>query len=87
MASDENPPLILASASPRRRDLLKTLYVTPDEICPADIDESVLAAELPRPYGQRVARQKAQKIHADRLAGKNTPAIILAAAHIAENGN
>lgn len=79
MASDENPPLILASASPRRRDLLKTLYVTPDEICPADIDESVLAAELPRPYGQRVARQKAQKIHADRLAGKNTPAIILAA--------
>ena len=79
MASRNNPPLILASASPRRRDLLQTLYVTPDEICPADIDESIMGAELPRPYGQRVARQKAQKIHTDRLAGQNEPAIILAA--------
>ena len=79
MASSDTPSLILASASPRRRDLLATLYVTPDAIAPADIDESVLKDELPRPYGQRVARQKAQKIYADRVAANEPPAIILAA--------
>ena len=79
MASSKNLPLVLASASPRRKDLLATLYVTPDEICPADIDESVQAGELPRPYGQRVAREKAQKIHKDRLATGQPSAIILAA--------
>jgi len=67
MAVPHNTPkLILASASPRRRDLLSTLYVTPDEIVPADIDESVQAGELPRPYGQRVAREKAQEVSASR---------------------
>lgn len=79
MASSDTPSLILASASPRRRDLLATLYVTPDAIAPADIDESVLKDELPRPYGQRVARQKAQKIYNDRTAANEPPAIILAA--------
>ena len=79
MASHDFPPLILASASPRRKDLLAVLYITPDEICPADIDESVQAGELPRSYGQRVAREKAQKIHTDRLAAGQPPAIILAA--------
>lgn len=79
MASHDFPPLILASASPRRKDLLAVLYITPDEICPADIDESVQAGELPRSYGQRVAREKAQKIHSDRLAAGQPPAIILAA--------
>lgn len=78
-ASHSNPSLILASASPRRRDLLATLYVTPDEISPADTDESVQAGELPRPYGQRVARQKAEKIYTDRVAAKAAPAVILAA--------
>lgn len=79
MASRKNPPLILASASPRRRDLLATLYVRPDGISPADIDESVLSGELPRPYGQRVARQKAQKIYTDRQESGQAPTIILAA--------
>ena len=79
MASHDFPPLILASASPRRKDLLAVLYIAPDEICPADIDESVQAGELPRSYGQRVAREKAQKIHSDRLAAGQPPAIILAA--------
>ena len=79
MASRKNPQLILASASPRRRDLLATLYVTPDDIMPADIDESVRSGELPRPYGQRVAREKAQKIYTDRRAKGQAPSIILAA--------
>ena len=72
--NSQNPKLILASASARRRDLLKTLYVTPDEIIPADIDETPLKAELPRPYAMRVAREKAQAI-----AVSHKGSIILAA--------
>ena len=36
------PKLILASASPRRLELLKQIGITPDEISPADIDETPL---------------------------------------------
>ena len=79
MASSPNPPLILASASPRRKDLLATLYITPDIISPADINEDVREGELPRSYGQRVAREKAQAIYNARKAKSEPPAIILAA--------
>ena len=51
--------LILASASPRRRELLARLGVTPDAIAPADIDEAPHGAELPRDYATRMAREKA----------------------------
>lgn len=51
--------LILASASPRRRELLARLGVAPDDIAPADIDESPHKSELPRDYAQRMAREKA----------------------------
>lgn len=54
--------LILGSASPRRQELLAQIGVVPDEIRPADIDESPLKAELPRPYAERLAREKAQAI-------------------------
>lgn len=53
------PSLILASASPRRRDLLARLGLEPDGVSPADIDETPLKAELPRDYAQRMAREKA----------------------------
>ena len=53
------PRLILASASPRRRELLARLGLAPDEVFPADIDESPLKGELPRDYAQRMAREKA----------------------------
>ncbi|MFC3097330.1 Maf family protein [Alteraurantiacibacter palmitatis] len=56
----EQPALILASASPRRRDLLARLGIDPQHICAADIDETPLKAELPRVYAQRMAREKAQ---------------------------
>lgn len=79
MASSKNPPLILASASPRRKALLATLYVTPDHIAPANIDEDVIKGERPRPYGQRVAREKAKFIYEKRKAGGEAPALILAA--------
>lgn len=54
------PRLVLGSASPRRRELLAQLGVTPDEVRPADIDESPLKSELPRNYCLRVTRGKAE---------------------------
>jgi len=60
----EGPQLILASASPRRRELLARIGVTPDAIAPADIDETPRKAELPRAYAQRMAREKALAVEA-----------------------
>jgi septum formation protein len=51
--------LVLASASPRRLELLARIGVTPDEILPADIDETPAKAELPVPYAARMAAEKA----------------------------
>jgi septum formation protein len=55
----ERPPLILASASPRRLQLLAQACITPDAIEPADIDEAPLKAETPRQAAGRLARAKA----------------------------
>ncbi len=55
--------LILASASPRRKELLSLLGVA-FEVMAADVDESVLPGELPRAYVERLARSKALKIGA-----------------------
>ena len=54
------PKLTLASASPRRRELLARLGVEPDAVAPADIDETPHKAALPRDYAVRMAREKAQ---------------------------
>jgi septum formation protein len=51
--------LILASASPRRLELLARLGVVPDAVRPADIDETPAKGELPRVYAARVAAEKA----------------------------
>ncbi|TCP60296.1 septum formation protein [Rhodovulum bhavnagarense] len=56
--------LILGSASPRRRDLLAQIGVVPDEVRPADIDETPRKAELPRPYCTRMAVEKARAVQA-----------------------
>ena len=56
--------LILGSGSPRRRELLSQIGVVADDIRPPDIDETPLKAELPRPYCQRMARQKARAVEA-----------------------
>jgi septum formation protein len=53
------PKLILASASPRRRELIARLGIEPAGVAAADIDESPLKGELPRPYAARMAREKA----------------------------
>lgn len=67
-------PLILASASPRRLQLLANIGVTPDQVIPANIDESSLKAEKPHLYAARIA-----KIKAAHVASQYPDAIILAA--------
>ncbi|MDD3797571.1 MAG: Maf family nucleotide pyrophosphatase [Novosphingobium sp.] len=54
------PQLILASASPRRRELIARLGIEPARAGGADIDESPRKGELPRVYAQRMAREKAE---------------------------
>lgn len=66
--------LILASASPRRVDLLAQIGVVPDAIIPADIDETLKKGELPRAFALRLAQEKAEKI-----AAENKGTIVLAA--------
>lgn len=58
----ETPTLILGSASPRRRDLLAQLGLTPDAVRAPDIDETPAKGELPRPYCARMAREKVQAV-------------------------
>ena len=65
------PTLILASASPRRRELLARLGVEPLAVRAADIDETPRHAELPRDYARRMAREKAQ-------AARNDTSFVLA---------
>ncbi|MFD2207743.1 Maf family protein [Kiloniella antarctica] len=67
-------PFILASASPRRRDLLKQIGIVPDHVDPADIDESPNNRELPIDYAKRISREKAEVV-SDRHKG----AFVLAA--------
>ena len=54
--------LILASASPRRRELIARLGIEPAAIAKADIDEAPHKGELPRVYAARMAREKAQAV-------------------------
>jgi septum formation protein len=56
------PSLVLASASPRRLDLLAQVGVTPDRVDPADIDETPLRDETPRRHALRLAREKARAV-------------------------
>lgn len=60
----KNKPLILASASPRRADLLAQVGIAPDKIEPSNIDETPLKGELPRALSQRLAQEKASKVAA-----------------------
>lgn len=66
--------LILASASPRRLDLLARIGIAPDAVLPADIDESVPPGELPREHAARLAREKAAVV-----ASRQPDALVLAA--------
>lgn len=58
-AASPTPLLVLASSSPRRRELLAQIGVEPARIVSPDIDEQPRKGELPRLYAQRMAREKA----------------------------
>ena len=67
------PRVILASQSPRRRELLNLIGIT-HEVRPADIDESAFPDEAPAAHAERLARSKA-----DTLARELTDAVVVAA--------
>ena len=73
-AEPNAPPLALGSASPRRRELLAQIRVTPDIVDPPDIDEAPTKAEIPRAYARRMAEEKAAAV-----AARNPGALVLAA--------
>lgn len=62
--------VVLASGSPRRRQLLELIGIAHD-VQPADIDESVRARETPARYAERLAREKASVV-ASRDPGRIT---------------
>ena len=57
--------LVLASASPRRLDLLRQVGLEPDRTLPAHLDETPLAKETPRLAALRLAKAKAETVRAD----------------------
>jgi septum formation protein len=67
-------PLVLASASPRRLELLRQVGVEPSAVDPADIDETPGREETPRRLALRLAEQKAAAV-----AVRRPDAFILAA--------
>ncbi len=66
-------PVVLASSSPRRRELLGLLGIRP-HVDPADIDESWIPGELPEPHAERLARAKAEVV-----AGRRPGSVVIAA--------
>jgi septum formation protein len=72
--TDKTAKLILASASPRRLDLLEQVGIVPDEIDPADIDETAKHGERPDRLAERLGLEKAQAV-----AARHSGAWILAA--------
>ena len=57
--NSRRPKLVLASASPRRRDLLSQIGLEPDLVLATDIDETPRRGELPAAYARRMAYEKA----------------------------
>lgn len=74
MSTETTHRLVLASASPRRLDLLRQIGVVPDAVDPADIDESPLPRELPPQHALRLAGEKAAAV-----AARHPGAFVLAA--------
>lgn len=68
------PELVLASASPRRIELLAQVGITPDHIDPADIDEAPLKGETPPRLAERLASTKARVV-----AARRPDAVVIAA--------
>src|ERR1700733_5250597 len=73
-ASAAQPPFVLASASPRRLELLRQIGLEPDLVAPAEIDEAPLGGETARLLAMRLARAKAAEV-----AARHPAAYVLAA--------
>jgi len=71
--------VILASGSPRRRQLLQLVGIDHDVI-PSDIDETIRVGELPEQYAERLAREKAEHVARDKheslVVGADTIVVI-----------
>lgn len=81
------PPLILASASPRRLQLLQQVNVEPDHLIPADIDETPHRKELPKDLARRLAKTKADVSARQAIRdGRREGAYILAADTVVARG-
>ena len=70
----QRPRFILASASPRRQELLARIGLLPDAVDPADIDETPRKGERPEPHVARLAAEKAAVV-----AARHPGAVVLAA--------
>ncbi|VAW07650.1 Septum formation protein Maf [hydrothermal vent metagenome] len=81
-SSEKNNDLILASASPRRQELLAQIGITPHKIIPADVDETPRPQESPRQLAGRLATKKAAFIRTD-----HPDSYILAADTVVALGN
>jgi septum formation protein len=68
-------PLVLASQSPRRRELLEQLGI-PLVVRPAHVDERVLAGEPARDYVLRVAREKARAVEGALVLAADTAVVL-----------
>ena len=79
------PRLVLASQSPRRRELLLQLGLA-HEVRPAHADESVLPGEPPREYVLRVARDKARAVPGEVVLAADT-AVVLASEVLGKPGD
>lgn len=79
MPANPHKNIILASASPRRRALLEQIGISPQEILPADIDETPLKGEKPADHALRLAQEKAKTIATILKSEKSAPCFILAA--------
>jgi septum formation protein len=64
VSKHDSPRLILASASPRRRDLLKQIGIVPDEIVSPQVDETQRPREKPADLARRLAEAKARAVAA-----------------------
>ncbi len=73
--------LILASASPRRLQLLAQIGIVPDDVVPAEVDETARPGELPADLARRLAEAKARSV-----AGRFPGAYILGADTVVARG-
>jgi septum formation protein len=74
VSEPQRPKFVLASASPRRLELLRQIGLVPDAVDPAEIDETPLAGETARLLALRLARAKAEA-----CAARHPGAFVLAA--------